>query len=198
MDVDGVLLNWKDNFDFWLENNMHPKDVELIKESKEKFNCISYAMHDRYGISEAEMIYYIKGFNQSIHFSHLLPIKNARKAMDKLVSNGWIISTISSYSDDPLVDELRKSNLDKFFKKTTFYRHHRVGLNESKTSFLKHYRNKYKKEHVCFVDDKPAHILDGIKCDIESYLFIQPHNKDHRLINSGYGTDWENFLERYK
>lgn len=196
-DVDGVLLNWVDGFTHWIQNNHFKEHAHYNFEHDN--NCSdTYDIGERFGIPTSLMYEYIQMFNQTIHFSHLLPLPGSRQGLQYLVNCGWVISTVSSYSNDYLTRQLREDNLNRFFNRDWFYEHHQVGLDEGKTSILRMYKDKYPRQHIMFLDDKPEHVQEGLDLDIDSRLFIQPWNIKADEMRTHYGTDWESIKERYK
>lgn len=146
-DVDGVLLNWIDEF----EANEH-------------------LLNSRYRDGK------VREFNKSDNFSKLKPYEDALKTVRHFYDRGWNIQTISAYSVGEDSVKMRLKNLKDVFG-NMLTTHFHINLFNSKYTALWHINVKYKDAILVYVDDYYDNFMEGKYAGIdETYLLNRPHN----------------------
>lgn len=106
-DVDGVLLNWEDAFQIWMEH----QGFEKVKNHQFIYNAA-----EQYGLNKAEGKKWVRLFNQSAAIGFLPPLRDAQEIIKLLHNNyGYRFAVCTSLSKDKSAQELRTRNLKKYF-----------------------------------------------------------------------------------
>ncbi len=107
VDVDGVLLNWEDGFQVWMEHQGH---------KRVKGHQFIYNAAEQFGLSKSEGKKAVKMFNQSAAIGFLPPLRDAQEIVKLLNRNwGYRFVVCTSLSNDKSAQELRTRNLEKYF-----------------------------------------------------------------------------------
>lgn len=164
-DCDGVLLDWEYHFHRWMANK------GFIRSS-----VISYNVAEVYNLEKTEAKHIIKHFNESAQIAFLSPLRDAVKYVRKLQEeHGYVFHCITSLSNDPAAQELRKKNLETVFGKTIFEDFIILGCGYDKDEALEPYRDT-----GCFwVEDKIENAELGLELGLSSILIAHNHNSHY-------------------
>lgn len=114
-DVDGVLLNWQDGFDIFMEENGYT----LLPNTEQYYNMTYRYIREvnakRYNVDFKEISELVRQFNEGPNIENLEPYKDAPEYVDKLARLGFRFIAITSLSDHPDAYEYRANNLRKVF-----------------------------------------------------------------------------------
>lgn len=172
LDVDGVLLNWRDTFVTWL------KKYEMISEDDATSyyfdDLIKIPGHPEYTLKNGTFRQVLSEiFNDSHYLEKLPPEPNAVKSVKKLHEAGYDLKVVSSYTDSYEAMKKRERNLINVFG-NIFSDITSLPLGSSKISYLR----KQDKNSI-FIEDSPAHLLDALEVGFSAenlYLMPQPWN----------------------
>ena len=107
-DVDGVLLNWEDAFQIWMEHQGF---------KKVKGHQFIYNAAEQFGLNKAEGKKWVRLFNQSAAIGFLPPLRDAQEIVRLLHNNyGYRFVVCTSLSKDVNAQELRTRNLEKILE----------------------------------------------------------------------------------
>lgn len=164
-DCDGVLLDWEYHFHRW-----------MAKKGFEKNNKVSYKVDEMYDISRTESKHIIKHFNESAEIAFLSPLRDAIKYVRKLhEEHGYVFHCITSLSNNPAAQELRKKNLENVFG-NVFEEYVILGCGYDKDEALEPYRDT-----GCYwVEDKIENADLGHTLGLHSLLVGHSHNGDYK------------------
>ena len=159
-DCDGVLLNWEDAFQVWMEH----QGFERIKGSKFIYNAAK-----QFGLSETEGKKWVRLFNQSAAIGFLPPLRDAQEVLKLLNSNyGYRFVICSSLSKDKNAQKLRIRNLEKYFG-NIFEEHVYLDTGEDKDAALYKLGKKYR--GCLWVEDKVEMLLQALKLILNRLLW---------------------------
>ena len=134
-DVDGVLLNWEDAFQVWMEH----QGFERVKGHQFIYNAAA-----QFGLSKVEGKKWVRLFNQSAAIGFLPPLRDAQEVLKLLNKNyGYRFVICSSLSKDKNAQELRIRNLEKIFG-DIFDEHVYLDTGEDKDAALYKLGKKYR------------------------------------------------------
>ena len=106
-DVDGVLLNWEDAFQIWMEH----QGFDKVKKHKFIYNAA-----EQFGLTKDEGKKWVRIFNQSAAIGFLPPLRDAQEIVKLLNKNyGYRFVICTSLSKDESAQKLRVKNLEKIF-----------------------------------------------------------------------------------
>jgi len=164
VDVDSVLLLWRDGFKLYMKHLGHEwLDIEN-----------DYNMSNHFDLSENEVHNHIIQFNNGHwEFGVLQPVEGAVDGMKALAEMGYKFVAISSCSIHPQSKALRQANLYNIFG-DVFNFVHCVAINESKETHLADY------EPTFWIEDNFKNCVDGLKYRHKCILLNQKWNEnDH-------------------
>lgn len=167
-DVDGVLLNWGDGFDYWLQ---HTKHIACTHSHTPN----TYGMGDKYDLSDGQILELIDEFNGTPYFGELSPIRDAADIIPWLVNSddyavGWL-SCGAPTKNPMLAYNRRNANIRAVFG--VGITGELLGLRCSKIDSLK----QYDPNTSVFVEDSLSHALDGANLGFETFLMDFPYNQ---------------------
>lgn len=162
-DADGVLVNWNESFNDFMESKGH----RLIDET-------AYAISARYDIDGEAALDYIRYFNNSEHIVNLKPIIGAQNTIAKLHKSGMKITVVTSLSDSPEAKINRTKNLENLFG-DVFEEIICLEMGASKTAVL----NNLDLPGCFFIEDHPMQAEAGAQAGLRSVLIEHPYNKDY-------------------
>jgi FMN phosphatase YigB (HAD superfamily) len=181
-DCDGVLLNWEYAFGTWMERHgykTYPDDIGKV-----------YDVSEIYNIPKEEKNKLIRFFNESAAIGYLPPLRDAMYYVDKLHREfGAVFHVITSLSNDPSAQKLRKKNLTKLFGDTVFEKFVFLDTGADKHEALEAYRNS----GDLWIEDKIENAEVGRSYGLNSILVEHGHNmhcKDFPLMKN-----WKDIYE---
>lgn len=164
-DVDGVILNWEDAFQVWMEHQGFKKVLKhkLIYNAASQFN-----------LSKEEGKKWVKLFNQSAAIGFLPPLRDAQEILTLLNKNyGYRFVVCTSLSNDKAAQELRTRNLQKYFG-DIFEEFVYLDTGADKDEALYKLAKKYR--GCLWVEDKVENADAGAKVDFESVVMEHGYN----------------------
>lgn len=168
-DVDGVLLNWEDAFQIWME---HQGFVKI------KGHQFIYNAAEQFGLSEKEGKHWVKLFNQSAAIGFLPPLRDAQEIVKLLHKNyGYHFVICSSLSNDKNAQELRIRNLEKIFG-DIFEEHVYLDTGADKDTALYKLGKKYR--GCLWVEDKVDNAHVGAGVDFEPIVMEHGYNMNDK------------------
>lgn len=185
LDVDSVLLLWRDGF----INYMIHQGYEYIAGIGGEQH---YDMVKHFDVTIDEIIKNIAKFNDGHwEFGTLKPIEGTQESLNELNDMGHSFVAISSCSINPVAIALRKANIYNVYG-DIFDAVHCVDINESKETHLADY------EPTFWIEDNFKNCTDGLKyghkCLLLSYSWNEEDNHDD-IIRC---NNWEEITEYIK
>jgi len=164
-DVDGVLLNWEDAFQIWMEH----QGFEKVKKHKFIYNAA-----EQFGLSTEEGKKWVRIFNQSAAIGFLPPLRDAQEIVKLLSKNyGYRFVICTSLSTDKAAQELRTRNLEKYFG-DVFEEYVYLGTGADKDDALYKLAKKYR---GCYwVEDKVENAYAGEKVEFKPVVMEHGYN----------------------
>ena len=178
-DVDGVLLNWEDAFQIWMEHqgNQRVKGHQFIYNAAKQFD-----------LTKGEGRKWVKLFNESAAIGFLPPLRDAQEIVSLLNNNyGYRFVVCTSLSKDKNAQELRTRNLKKLFGdvfEEIVYLDTGADKDEALYKLAKKYRG------CLWVEDKVENAYAGDTVEFESIVMEHGYNMndDHPFF---VAKDWE-------
>lgn len=178
-DVDGVLLNWEDAFQIWMEHQGF---------NKVKGHQFIYNAAEQFGLSKTEGKKWVRLFNQSAAIGFLPPLRDAQEIVRLLYNNyGYRFVVCTSLSNDKAAQELRTRNLQKIFG-DVFEEFVYLDTGADKDEALYKLAKKYR--GCLWVEDKLENCHAGHDVDFEPVLMEHGYNMnlEHDFF---VARDWE-------
>ena len=178
-DVDGVLLNWEDAFQVWMEHQGF---------KKVKGHQFIYNAAEQFGLSKTEGKKWVRLFNQSAAIGFLPPLRDAQEVLSLLHNNyGYRFVVCTSLSKDKAAQELRTRNLKKIFGDIFddfVYLDTGADKDEELYKLAKRYRG------CLWVEDKVENAYAGEAVDFEPVIMEHGYNmnEDHPFF---VARNWE-------
>jgi FMN phosphatase YigB (HAD superfamily) len=166
-DVDGVLLNWHEPFQRWV-NEEHG----LVGGTDPEHRV--YSLATRYGIDEERMHQLVLEFNRSAAVGFLPPYADSLHYVKRLAEKGWKFITITSMGGNRYSEQLRIMNLERVFGHV-FIDHNFIDLNVPKDDILRLFAGT---EHW-WIEDKPCNAEAGIALGLRSILLRHDHTEEY-------------------
>lgn len=185
-DVDAILLKWSHQFGVYMDKRHGINIWDKISDRDQ-----IYGLEDEIGITEDEMMKYIKAFHKDEElFSNIPAYDDALEIVNKISQKGWGFVAITSCGLDKDVIEMRKKNLEKYFP-GVFIDFHAVEIDTSKFSVLSQY------SPTNWVDDSPEHVITGRDCGHTSFRIVR--RSDTRINDDDRGIIFvENWWQIYR
>jgi hypothetical protein len=176
-DCDGVLLDWQFGFDRWMQRHGY-----------RKVNAKAYGISKQYNLDYKEGRFLTRAFCESAAIGQLPPFKDAVKYVQKLHrDHGYIFDVITSQSNEPAAQELRKQNLKRVFGESVFGKFTILDTGQDKNKALSEYTDS-----LCWwVEDKPANAEVGYKLGLSSILMEHGHNEEYDNNNIFFAKSWK-------
>ena len=180
-DVDGVLLDWFHSFNRWMDKRGH-KIVEPD----------AYQIDKVYGLVRSAGKKLVREFNESADIAFLTPHLDAVKYVRKLyIEKGYVFHVVTSQSDNPRAQELRKQNLKNVFGEALFEEFTILDTGADKDEALE----KYRGTGCYWIEDKPENAELGVELGLEGILMEHDHNKDYLNADIKTAKNWKEVYE---
>ena len=183
-DADGVLLNWRDSFDYYM---MYNHSIFATGDVRE------YDQTIRYNMASEDINRYILQFNNSSNIGFLPPLYDSVKYVKKLYEMGYTFKVITSLSLNPFSQELRTKNLKKIFGNAIQSIDY-LDTSADKDEILEEYSHTYP-EHY-WIEDKVKNAFVGAKFGFDSMLLKHPYTKLEDTTGITVCSDWKQIYER--
>ena len=183
-DADGVLLNWRDSFDYYM---MYNHSIFATGDVRE------YDQTIRYNMASEDINRYILQFNNSSNIGFLPPLYDSVKYVKKLYEMGYTFKVITSLSLNPFSQELRTKNLKKIFGNAIQSIDY-IDTSADKDEKLEEYSHTYP-EHY-WIEDKVKNAFVGAKFGFDSMLLKHPYTKLEDTTGITVCSDWKQIYER--
>ena len=183
-DADGVLLNWRDSFDYYM---MYNHSIFATGDVRE------YDQTIRYNMASEDINRYILQFNNSSNIGFLPPLYDSVKYVKKLYEMGYTFKVITSLSLNPFSQELRTKNLKKIFGNAILSIDY-LDTSADKDEILEEYSHTYP-EHY-WIEDKVKNAFVGAKFGFDSMLLKHPYTKLEDTTGITVCSDWKQIYER--
>jgi len=181
VDVDGVLLDWSNAFNAWMEDNGYTAEDQLH----------TYDIAAVYGISQEERMNCVRTFNESNAIGWLEPHKDAVEYIPKIHDeHGYKFEVISSMSESKIARDRRINNLNNVFG-DVFSDYIFLDTAACKQDVL----NKYKDSGCFWIEDKEENAQAGLNAGLTS--LIMKHNFNRSSTVAPIVDDWKQFYEQY-
>jgi hypothetical protein len=183
-DADGVLLNWRDSFDYYMM-----KEHNIFAEGDVR----TYDQTVRYNMPFEDMQRYILQFNNSSNIGFLPPLYDSVKYVNKLYELGYTFVVITSLSLNPYSQELRTRNLKTIFgdaMREIIY----LDTAAEKDDILEEYSDYYPGHY--WIEDKVKNAFVGAKFGFDSLLLKHPYTKLEDTTGIAVMSNWKSIYER--
>ena len=176
-DVDGVLFDWFHSFKRWMDG----RGYKIV-------NPGEYQIDKVYGLVRSAGKKLVREFNESADIAFLTPHLDAVKYVRKLyIEKGYVFHVVTSQSDNPHAQELRKQNLKNVFGEALFEEITILDTGADKDEALE----KYRGTGCYWVEDKPENAELGVELGLEGILMEHDHNKDYLNTNIMTAKNWK-------
>lgn len=180
-DVDGVMLNWENAFQCWMEHQGHNR-VNLSQ--------FIYSAGEQYGLSKAEGQRMVALFNQSAAIGFLPPLRDAQEIIRLLHQKyGYRFVVCTSLSVDKYAQDLRTKNLVKLFG-DCFEEFVYLPTGADKDSALLDLATRYPAGSY-WVEDKYENMIAGNNVGFTGVLMEHGYNMKQHNEQDIVVTDWE-------
>ena len=168
-DVDGVVLNWSEQFNKYLKQ-YHPDK----------------ALMDPTTFSQTEDIgQLIKGYNLTAWIGFLQPLRDAQEVLPRFKEQGWTIIACTSMGTDQYANALRKQNMEQVFP-NVFDRIDIIPFMEPKNKWL----SQYKGSGAIWVEDKWTNAVAGANIGLKTYFMKHSYNAMYDADNIEKVDNW--------
>ena len=166
VDADGVLFDWEQAFDEWMQRYGFVKQPDGDDE---------YEINLRYGIDRDQGRQLIRLFNESAVIGFLPPLRDAVDYVKLLKEHhGYRFHCITSLSSNPYAQALREMNLRRLFGSDVFEKIICLDTGADKDQALKIYAGT-----GCYwIEDKPENAVLGKSLGLRPLLMEHDHNKN--------------------
>lgn len=175
-DIDGVVLNWEDSFNQWMQSighTLHDKDA--------------YHIHIRFGIDKAESKKFVRQFNESAKIAFLKPLRDSVYYIKRFhEEHGFVFHSITSLSADPSAQKLRIQNLKSIFGEHVFARFLFEDTGNDKDAVLAEYANT----GYAWIEDKPANAESGLAIGLTPFLMHHIYNEEYKNAHVKRVINW--------
>lgn len=179
VDVDSVLLKWRDGFRLYMNHQGHEwLDIET-----------DYDISQHFDLSYDEVYGHILQFNNGHwEFGVLEPIDGAVAGIKMLIKLGYRFAVITACSVQPQAKALRQANLYNVFG-DAFDAVHCVDIHESKETHLEDY------EPTFWIEDNFKNCVDGVKYGHKCLLLTHPWNENEESSDIIRCSDWTQVVD---
>ena len=186
-DIDGVVLDWEEGFNVWMEFNGH-KPVEGYR--------LQYGVDERFGITKEVGNQLVRQFNASAAVGFLPPLRDAQYFIKKLhEQHKYKFIAVTSLSLDPYAQKLRKRNLAKLFGDNAFEDVICLDTGADKDEILIELSDKY--QGCYWIEDKPENALAGHAQGLNTILVEHGHNMHSELNHNFYvAKNWQDIAAK--
>ncbi len=183
-DADGVLLNWRDSFDYYM---MYNHSIFATGDVRK------YDQTLRYNMAAEDINRYILQFNNSSNIGFLPPLYDSVKYIQKLYEMGYTFKVITSLSLNPFSQELRTKNLKKIFGNAIQSIDY-LDTSADKDEILEEYSHTYPEHN--WIEDKVKNAFVGAKFGFDSMLLKHPYTKLEDTSGITVCSNWKQIYER--
>lgn len=166
VDADGVLFDWEQGFDQFMQQQGFVKQPGGHNQ---------YLMHLRYNCDAITAKLKIKQFNESPDIEWLMPLRDSVRYVRLLKSQGWEFHCITSLSNLSTAKDCRRRALDREFGPDIIKHLTCLDTGADKDHALEPYRNS----GLWWVEDKPENADVGHALGLRSVLVDHAHNLNH-------------------
>ncbi len=173
IDCDGVVLNWDDAFEWWIWRKYGIK--------KEDVTEYTGGVYGRYNLTfntgPLNWMDLVAEFNESVDCENLPPLRDSIKYIRKLhEEHGYVFTAITSFSLDPHSQEIRRSNLRRYFG-SAIYSVEFADLCADKSHLLLPYEGS----GIPWVEDKLGNAEIGADLGLDCYMMMHQYNLQDAL-----------------
>lgn len=182
VDVDSVLLLWRDGFKLYMKHQGH-KWLDIPED---------YNMSNHFDLTFDEVYDHIVKFNDGHwEFGTLKPVEGAVDGIKKLSKLGYRFVVITACSIIPQAKALRQANLYNIFG-DVFDAIHCVKIDDSKETHLADYEPTY------WIEDNFKNCVDGIKYGHKCILLTHTWNENEENPDVNRCASWEQIVDFIK
>lgn len=169
VDVDGVLLDWKNGF-------LQFMAIEgIIEKDNSKYHVWEWMeTKDKKEIDEEKGRFMIEFFNRSAWMRFLDPLRDVVDIVKALKAKGYEFKAITSMHTDKPAQELRKMNLAEIFGEGTISDITFLPTGADKTEAL----SKYEGSGAWWIEDKVENAKIGKDLGLTPIIIEHEYNKD--------------------
>lgn len=187
LDCDDVLLSWAKGFQRYHDLIYGTKTENVVIKA---FN-----MQETFGCSTDDIAKRVYEFNCSEYFSKLEPVDGAVEYISKLATE-YRLSIVTKCGTDDVIKNHRHTNLIAVF-----------GNIFSNVIYVPEHQSKYAQlslfdasNVVLFADDVIENVDTGLRCNLHSVVFEQPHNIDYKETRSDltFIPNWKSLYTHIK
>lgn len=183
-DCDGVLCNWNDAFDTFMESRGLPRKKDTDND---------YNISARHGISSRVAHSLIKEFNEGANIANLSPFRDSVEYVTKLANLGFRFTVVTSISDHPDATIYRTENLKKLFG-DVFDEIHCIEMGASKAATLL----KWADTGYFWIEDHMRQAEAGHEAGLKTILINHPYNTHYTtdlFPKVSYETPWAEIFD---
>jgi FMN phosphatase YigB (HAD superfamily) len=171
-DADGCLLDWEKSFHEWMNIQGY-----------EHIHADVYDIGKQFGLPSKVAKEIVIRFNESVWINDLVAFRDAKKGINKLVSEGYKFVVITSLSDDPHAYKARLRNLHEVFGEEFLKELVCIGCGDDKDEILAAYVEKFPAAKF-WIEDKMENVIAGEKLGLTGILIEHRHNSEKHGHNS--------------
>lgn len=177
-DVDGVLLNWQNNFVKFMSSHGH--EPKFIDESTDVLEWWDIAYY--------KALEFGKAFQEDEAFSYCEPWPHAVENVLKLVDGGFRVIAVTAVDATPNSKKYRVENLRREFG-NIFEEIFLVGFGGDKRPYLQNFSNGF------WVEDSFNNAKIGMECGHHAFLMDAVKNRDKNHEKIQRVKDWNEIYD---
>jgi hypothetical protein len=181
-DIDGVVLNWTEAFQAWMNGNGYPTldDVD------------NYYVASWYeDMTDEQAMEMVDRFNSSNQIIGLAPHRNAVAGITRLAESGYTFHGITAMGECDYMHRLRQINLDTVFGTGVFTNLTLTPLLGSKMLPLSHYAQSGK----YWIEDSVKHATLGLELGLTPMLMDHVYNKECDVVGIKRVNCWDDICD---
>ena len=167
-DVDGVLCDWENGFNSFMES----KGFEMIENGH-----LEYVIGDRFGIDKELGYEYVREFNNSEAIAELEPLRDAQEYLPKIHEElGYTFIAVSSMSKKHEAMDRRSEYLvDNFGAVWSGFVYLDTGADKDEALM------QWQDQGLMFVEDKIANCIAGANAGLAPILMDHDYNQNEEF-----------------
>lgn len=178
-DADGVLFNWVDGFNTFMELRGH----KSISESE-------YSVSKKYNISKDDAFKLIKEYNEGPLIEFLEPLRDSKEYVKKLAELDFRFICVTALGTHPEAAVRRNKNINRLFG-NVFDEVHCIGMGELKYEIL---NQRWKDTGLFWIEDTTHQAEAGLNAGLKPILIKHSYNEVYpteKFITVGNETPWQ-------
>ena len=180
-DCDGVLCNWNDGFNKFMDD----KGMPQLPNTDDQ-----YLLSKRHNITSAYATELVREFNEGPSIANLEPFADSVVYVARLSDKGFRFIVVTSLSDAPHAHYYRSKNLHSIFGSHVFKEINCIEMGASKAHILKNWQDT----GYFWIEDHMRQAEAGYEAGLQTVLIRHPYNAHYTtdlFPTVSYERPWE-------